>query len=118
MVCVYCSESVANVLTSRPQHIYAGFDPTADSLHVGNLLILMGLLHCQRAGHHPIALIGGATGPIGDPSGRSKEREILSNEQLTHNYSCIRKQIERVFANHEDYFWATREQTGRLRPVK
>lgn len=105
------------ILTSRPQYIYAGFDPTADSLHVGNLLILMGLLHCQRAGHHPLALLGGATGSIGDPSGRQTERPLLEQEQLVHNLYRIRKQIERIFSNHEEHFWTTRDQSGRLRPL-
>lgn len=106
------------IWTSKPQHIYAGFDPTADSLHLGNLLILIGLVHCQRAGHNPIALIGGATGQVGDPSGRQTERPDLQIDTMHHNLSCIRKQIERTFANHEEYFWSTREQKGLLRPVK
>lgn len=105
-------------MESKPQHIYAGFDPTADSLHVGNLLIIMGLLHCQRAGHHPIALIGGATGQVGDPSGRQTMRKTLTDDILQHNLKCIRDQIESIFNNHAEYFWTTRQQEGRLRPIK
>jgi len=74
---------------------YIGFDPTAASLHVGNLLPIMGLVHMQRCGHKPIALVGGATGMIGDPSGKSKERNLLDNEALDHNVACIRDQLAR-----------------------
>lgn len=105
-------------LASKPQHVYAGFDPTANSLHLGNLLVLIGLLHCQRAGHHPIALVGGATAKIGDPSGRQSERQQMSNETMQENLLSIRKQIERIFNNHEEYFWTSRGQEGRLRAVK
>lgn len=90
---------------SNPQTIYAGFDPTADSLHVGNLLVIMGLLHCQRAGHNPIALVGGATGLIGDPSGRKTERSQLQETIVENNLESIRKQLERVFKNHQDCLW-------------
>ncbi|NJL12436.1 MAG: tyrosine--tRNA ligase [Microscillaceae bacterium] len=74
---------------------YVGFDPTADSLHIGNLVPIMLLSHYQRAGHKPIALIGGATGMIGDPSGKSKERNLLSEEALRHNVAAIRRQLEK-----------------------
>src|SRR5204863_1772741 len=74
---------------------YVGFDPTADSLHVGSLLPLMMLRRYQKAGHRPIALVGGATGMIGDPSGRSDERNLLSVEQLTHNVAGIGEQMRR-----------------------
>ena len=67
---------------------YIGFDPTADSLGVGNLVQIMTLLHFQQAGHKPIALIGGATGMVGDPSGKSQERNLLSEVILTHNIQC------------------------------
>ena len=73
---------------------YIGFDPTADSLHVGNLLVIMGLVHLQRAGHTPIALVGGGTGMIGDPSGKSQERQLLSVERIAENRVGIRKQLE------------------------
>ena len=74
---------------------YIGFDPTADSLGVGNLVQIMTLMHFQRAGHQPIALIGGATGMIGDPSGKSQERNLLSEEILLHNQSCQKAQLEK-----------------------
>ena len=69
---------------------YIGFDPTADSLGVGNLVQIMILLHFQRAGHTPIALIGGATGMVGDPSGKSQERNLLNDDILQHNRAYIR----------------------------
>lgn len=74
---------------------YIGFDPTADSLHIGNLVQIMTLVHFQRCGHKPIALVGGATGMVGDPSGKSAERNLLSEESLRHNEACVRKQLER-----------------------
>jgi tyrosyl-tRNA synthetase len=74
---------------------YVGFDPTADSLHIGNLVPIMLLTHLQRAGHRPIALVGGATGMIGDPSGKSAERNLLDEATLRHNQACIRAQLER-----------------------
>ena len=75
--------------------LYCGFDPTADSLHIGNLIPITGLMRFQRAGHRPIALIGGGTGMIGDPSGKSEERNLLSAEILEHNLNGIRAQFER-----------------------
>lgn len=74
---------------------YIGFDPTADSLGVGNLVQIMTLLHFQRAGHKPIALVGGATGMVGDPSGKSAERNLLDETTLQHNLDCQRKQLEK-----------------------
>jgi tyrosyl-tRNA synthetase len=74
---------------------YIGFDPTADSLGVGNMVQIMTLLHFQRAGHKPIALIGGATGMVGDPSGKSAERNLLSEETLNHNLACQKAQLEK-----------------------
>ncbi|MCQ2325613.1 MAG: tyrosine--tRNA ligase, partial [Paludibacteraceae bacterium] len=73
---------------------YLGIDPTADSLHIGHLCGIMMLRHLQRCGHKPIALLGGATGMIGDPSGKSAERNLLNEETLNHNVACIRKQLE------------------------
>ena len=72
---------------------YVGFDPTADSLHIGNLVPVMLLLHLQRAGHKPVALVGGATGMVGDPSGKSAERNLLDLETLNHNLECQKKQL-------------------------
>lgn len=72
---------------------YIGFDPTADSLHIGNLVQIMSLVHFQRCGHKPFALVGGATGMVGDPSGKSAERNLLSEEILNHNQACVKKQL-------------------------
>lgn len=74
---------------------YCGFDPTADSLHVGSMIQIMLLRHLQKAGHKPIALIGGATGRIGDPSGKSEERSLLSLDHIQHNLDSISKQLEK-----------------------
>src|SRR5882762_8784493 len=74
---------------------YIGFDPTADSLHVGSLVPILMLVHLQRAGHKPIALVGGATGMVGDPSGKSEERNLLSEDLLRHNQNCVKSQLER-----------------------
>jgi tyrosyl-tRNA synthetase len=82
-------------LNAGPITLYCGFDPTADSLHVGNLVPLFALRRFQLAGHHPIALAGGATGMIGDPSGKSDERSLLTPEQLARHLDCIRPQLER-----------------------
>lgn len=72
---------------------YVGFDPTADSLHIGNLVPIMLLAHYQRCGHRPVALVGGATGMIGDPSGKSSERNLLDEKTLRHNQEAIKKQL-------------------------
>lgn len=74
---------------------YIGFDPTADSLHIGNLVPIILLNHLQKAGHKPIALVGGATGMVGDPSGKSEERNLLDEATLTHNLACVKKQLEK-----------------------
>lgn len=74
---------------------YVGIDPTADSLHIGHLCGIMMLRHLQRSGNKPLALIGGATGMIGDPSGKSQERNLLDEETLSHNVACIRKQLDK-----------------------
>jgi tyrosyl-tRNA synthetase len=73
---------------------YIGFDPTADSLHIGNMVQIMTLVHFQRCGHKPLALVGGATGMVGDPSGKSAERNLLDEKTLNHNLSCVKKQLE------------------------
>jgi tyrosyl-tRNA synthetase len=82
-------------LLAAPQAGYIGFDPTADSLHVGSLVQIMTLLHFQRCGHRPIALIGGATGMVGDPSGKSEERNLLSEDIIRHNLEGIKKQLQK-----------------------
>ncbi|MFM8950692.1 MAG: tyrosine--tRNA ligase, partial [Bacteroidota bacterium] len=74
---------------------YIGFDPTADSLHIGSLVQIMLLMHFQRAGHKPLALVGGATGMVGDPSGKSEERNLLDEKTLNHNVACVRAQLEK-----------------------
>ena len=73
---------------------YIGFDPTADSLHIGSLVQIMILVHLQNSGHKPYALVGGATGMVGDPSGKSKERNLLDKKTLNNNLDCIKKQLE------------------------
>ena len=73
---------------------YIGFDPTSDSLHIGSLVQIMILVHLQRCGHKPFALVGGATGMVGDPSGKSKERNLLDEKTLTHNLNTVQKQLE------------------------
>jgi tyrosyl-tRNA synthetase len=86
-------EELAKRLSAAPITLYCGFDPTADSLHVGNLVPLLALRRFQLAGHHPIALAGGATGLIGDPSGKSAERNLLTRELLDHNINCVKEQL-------------------------
>ena len=86
----------ARLATGRPITVYCGFDPTGDSLHVGHLMGQLTLARFQRAGHHVIALAGGATGMVGDPSGRSSERNLLTREQLAHNIACIKAQLSRL----------------------
>jgi len=94
---------------------YIGFDPTADSLHVGHLVQIMTLVHFQRAGHKPYALVGGATGMVGDPSGKSAERNLLDAETLNHNVKCVGEQLSKfldfndsangaVMVNNYDWF--------------
>ncbi|XP_024887256.1 tyrosine--tRNA ligase, mitochondrial isoform X1 [Temnothorax curvispinosus] len=109
------TNEIVDLLKKAPQCVYAGFDPTADSLHVGNLLVLMNLLHWQRAGHQVIALVGGATGLIGDPSHRKSERVEMERHLIEENIKCIAKNIETIFNNHKDYFWKNKET--KLKPL-
>lgn len=88
-------------LLTGMKSVYVGFDPTADSLHVGNLIPIMMLVHSQRAGHKPFALVGGATGMIGDPSGKSEERNLLDLETLNYNVEAQKKQLNK-FINFVD----------------
>jgi tyrosyl-tRNA synthetase len=88
-------QGLAARIGQGPLTLYAGFDPTADSLHAGNLVPLLGLRRFQLQGHHPIAVAGGATGMIGDPSGKSQERQLLTKEVLTHNLERIKPQLGR-----------------------
>ena len=105
-------EQLSKAMTSG----YIGFDPTADSLHVGHLVQIMTLIHFQRAGHKPYALVGGATGMVGDPSGKSEERNLLSEDSLNHNVECLKNQLTKfldfesgasnaaVMVNNYDWF--------------
>ena len=107
-------EELARELEREPLSVYCGFDPTADSLHIGHLLAIMGLAHFQRAGHRPIALVGGATGMIGDPSGKSEERNLLTAEAVERNTAAIGGQLGRfldfsgenaaILVNNADWF--------------
>ncbi len=91
-------EGLGKLLSSGQQTVYIGFDPTASSLHVGSMMQLMMLRRFQRAGHRPIALVGGATGMIGDPSGKSEERNLLSAEQLQINVDGVAAQMRRFLS--------------------
>jgi tyrosyl-tRNA synthetase len=86
---------VEDQLNKEMTAAYIGFDPTADSLHIGSLVQIMILVHLQKAGHKPVALLGGATGMVGDPSGKSKERNLLTKEELDHNLTGVKSQLER-----------------------
>jgi tyrosyl-tRNA synthetase len=89
------TEGLSDLLAKQSQTAYIGFDPTASSLHVGSLLTVMGLARLQRFGHTPIAIVGGGTGMIGDPSGKSQERVLLNPDQIAVNVTGIRAQLER-----------------------
>jgi len=101
-------------LASKSTTGYVGFDPTADSLHIGNLVPVMLLVHLQRAGHRPLALVGGATGMVGDPSGKTAERQLLDPASIAHNLACQKKQLEKfldftgdnaaMVVNNHDWF--------------
>jgi len=92
------TEGTRELLAREKVTAYIGFDPTASSLHVGNLLVMMALAHLQRAGHSPIALVGGGTGLIGDPSGKTGERQLLTLDQVEENVQGIRTQLARFLA--------------------
>src|SRR5213592_3941727 len=89
------TDAVAEAMAKEHVTAYIGFDPTASSLHVGSLLTVMGLARLQRFGHSPIAIVGGGTGMIGDPSGKSQERTLLSREQIDDNVAAIKVQLSR-----------------------
>jgi tyrosyl-tRNA synthetase len=92
------SPEVEPLLDQRSVKVYVGFDPTAASLHIGSLVAIMGLAHLQRAGHTPIILVGGATGMIGDPSGKSEERGLQTPEKVRENMEGIRAQLRKFFS--------------------
>ncbi len=89
-------EKIKDLLDNQKTAFYIGFDPTADSLHVGHFVQIMVMAHMQRAGHIPIALFGGGTGMVGDPSGKSDMRKMLTNEEINHNISCFKDQMSRL----------------------
>ena len=89
-------------LMEGPTAAYVGIDPTADSLHIGHMVSIMILKHFQECGHKPIALVGGATGMIGDPSGKSQERNLLDEATLNHNVECIKKQLSKFLDFESD----------------
>ncbi len=88
-------DGLKQLLSSGPVSFYAGYDPTMPSLHVGNLVPLIMQARLQRAGHRPIVVVGGATGMVGDPSGKSAERNLLGDEELAANVAAIRSQFLR-----------------------
>lgn len=105
-------EELYDLLGKESVTFYTGYDPTADSLHVGHFVTLMAMAHMQRAGHRPIVLIGGGTGMIGDPSGRTDMRQMMSRETVQHNVDCFKKQMSRfidvsdgkaIFADNADW---------------
>jgi len=95
-------EAVREMLGKEKVTFYIGFDPTADSLHVGHFLQLMVMAHMQRAGHKPIAIIGGGTAMVGDPSGRTDMRQMLTREQIQYNASCFKQQMSRIIDFSDD----------------
>lgn len=96
-------EKIKDLLNNHKISFYIGFDPTADSLHVGHFIQIMVMAHLQKAGHIPIALFGGGTGMIGDPSGKTDMRKMLTRETIEHNISCFQKQMSRLidFSNNK-----------------
>lgn len=107
-------EAVQNLLDNEKVTFYIGFDPTADSLHVGHFMQLKIMAHMQRAGHRPIALLGGGTGMIGDPSGKPDMRRMMTKETIAHNIECFKKQMSRfidvsdgkaLFVNNADWLY-------------
>ncbi|MGE5626936.1 MAG: tyrosine--tRNA ligase [Solirubrobacterales bacterium] len=95
-------DELRELLDKEKITFYIGFDPTADSLHVGSFIQMMVMAHMQRAGHRPIVLLGGGTAMIGDPSGKTDMRKMLTKEQIDHNASCYKKQFERVIDFSDD----------------
>ena len=105
-------EAIKKILGEEKVTFYIGFDPTADSLHVGHFIAMMFMAHMQKFGHRPIALVGGGTAMIGDPSGRTDMRKMMTKETIAHNVACIKKQMEKfidfsegkaILANNADW---------------
>ena len=90
-------EGMKELLEKEKISLYCGVDPTADSMHIGHLLPYLTLRRFQQHGHRPIVLVGGATGIIGDPSGKSEERKLQTTEAIQHNAECIQKQLSKIF---------------------
>ena len=95
-------ENIEKLLSEEKITFYIGFDPTADSLHVGHFIAMMFMAHMQKFGHRPIALIGGGTAMIGDPSGRTDMRQMMTKETIAHNVACIKKQMEKFIDFSDD----------------
>jgi tyrosyl-tRNA synthetase len=112
------TDGLPDALATGQLSAYAGFDPTASSLHIGNLVPVMGLAHLQRAGHRPIALVGGGTGLIGDPSGKASERQLASVEDIEKNARSIEKQLERFLDFTGPKAARMRDNAEWLRPLK
>jgi tyrosyl-tRNA synthetase len=112
------TDGLPDALATGQLSAYAGFDPTASSLHIGNLVPVMGLAHLQRAGHRPIALVGGGTGLIGDPSGKASERQLASVEDIEKNARSIEKQLERFLDFTGPKAAQMRDNAEWLRPLK
>jgi tyrosyl-tRNA synthetase len=112
------TDGLPDALATGQLSAYAGFDPTAPSLHVGHLVPVMGLAHLQRAGHRPVALVGGGTGMIGDPSGKTAERQLVSPEEIEKNSRAIEKQLERFLDFSGPKAARMRDNATWLRPLK
>ncbi|MGH4050715.1 MAG: tyrosine--tRNA ligase [Clostridium sp.] len=95
-------DEIKKILAKEKVTFYIGFDPTADSLHIGHFIAMMFMAHMQRAGHRPIALVGGGTAMIGDPSGKTDMRKMLSKDEIDYNISCIKKQLSKLIDFKDD----------------
>ena len=96
------AEGLQNLLQKAPQTFYIGFDPTADSLHVGSLIPIIVMMHLQKAGHRPIAILGGGTAMVGDPSGKTEMRQMLTPEKIVENGQGIAAQLARFLDFSDD----------------
>ncbi|HEX9493358.1 MAG TPA: tyrosine--tRNA ligase [Thermoanaerobaculia bacterium] len=112
------TDGLADALATGEVSAYVGFDPTAPSLHLGHLVPVMGLAHLQRAGHRPVALVGGGTGMIGDPSGKTSERPLASADEIEANSRSIEKQLERFLDFTGPRAARMRDNAAWLRPLK